>query len=328
VASILAALRGYGEGLVGRLEHVDIARILVALGLFLVYRVVNAYGWVLVLRSLGHPLRASTGVRIWLVSESLRWLPGSVWGMISRVSQASAAGVPALAASLSVPLELMLTIAAWSMAALLGLGASGTLGPLLTRVPAFWIVAVLLVGLAFVGAIFAIARWLPAARVAKKLRGLQASLEQLRRSSPRAGWLAATFVFYVALTLFNGAIFMNLLSATCDTYPGLLASTGINAAGWLVGFFAFFAPSGLGVREGTSTALLTPLMPLDAVVVAVVSWRVIQVVVELLCLAASLAPTVLRRTSADTPSGAEEGRVTEAHALLASRFGRRGNEPG
>lgn len=38
---LLSALKGYSAGLVGRLEHVSVTRILVALGMCLVYRVVS-----------------------------------------------------------------------------------------------------------------------------------------------------------------------------------------------------------------------------------------------------------------------------------------------
>ena len=316
VASILVALRGYRGQMLGRLEHVSMARVAVALGMCLVYRVINAYGWVLVLRSLGHPMRAWPGVRIWLVSESLRWLPGSVWGMLSRLTQASAAGVPALAASVSVPLELLLTITAWTIAALVGFGASGTLGAWVSFVPTLWVVAVLLGGLATIGAVLVLARWTPTGgRIATKLHGMLGSLRQLRRSPPSATWLAVTLLFFVALTFFNGAAFMTTLAAASGSHLGLFASTGINAAGWLLGFFAFFAPSGLGVREATTTSLLAPLIPLDAAVVGVLLWRAIQVVVELVCLAGLFAPVafssvrrlrVLRRsTERSKPEGRE-----------------------
>jgi uncharacterized membrane protein YbhN (UPF0104 family) len=115
--------------------------------------------------------------------------------------------------------------------------------------------------------------------------------------------LVATFAFFTALCFLNGVAFLVVLEATCDTPPSLLATIGINAAGWLLGFFAFFAPAGLGVREGGMAAMLAPLMPVDAAVVGVLLWRLIQVVVELLCLAACLVPNAvqaLRRPAAKT----------------------------
>jgi uncharacterized membrane protein YbhN (UPF0104 family) len=97
-----------------------------------------------------------------------------------------------------------------------------------------------------------------------------------------------TLVLFTALCLLNGAAFFAVLRSVCDVPPPLLAAVGINAAGWLMGFFAFFAPAGLGVREGGMAGMLAPLMPIDAAVVGVLLWRLLQVLVELLCLAACL----------------------------------------
>jgi uncharacterized membrane protein YbhN (UPF0104 family) len=101
-----------------------------------------------------------------------------------------------------------------------------------------------------------------------------------------------TFAFMVALCFLQGAAFMAVLRATSDATPTFLAAACVNAAGWLVGFFAFFAPTGIGVREGGMAAMLAPLMPGDAAIVAVLLWRVVQVGVELLCLAGCYAPRV------------------------------------
>src|SRR5690348_17197929 len=70
LASILKSLSGYRHALAGHLLALDLSWILVAVALTLVYRVINAYGWVLVLRSLGQRVPALTGVRLWLVSET------------------------------------------------------------------------------------------------------------------------------------------------------------------------------------------------------------------------------------------------------------------
>jgi uncharacterized membrane protein YbhN (UPF0104 family) len=288
LASVVVALRGYGHALEGRLGHVHPGWLAVALIASIVYRVANAFGWVLVLRSLGQPIRAWQGVRLWLVSETLRWLPGSVWSFFSRVAQAKLAGVPAATASLSLPLELLLTIAAWGLAAVGGLGFSGAAGVVLARLPGVW-VALFVVGLAVsIGSALAIGRFLPATRLARKLRGLGEGLEALREARPRPSLLAGTLVLFTALCLLNGAAFFAVLRSVCDAPPPLLAAVGINAAGWLMGFFAFFAPAGLGVREGGMAGMLAPLMPIDAAVVGVLLWRLLQVLVELLCLAACL----------------------------------------
>jgi uncharacterized membrane protein YbhN (UPF0104 family) len=105
--------------------------------------------------------------------------------------------------------------------------------------------------------------------------------------------VALTLAYFTALCVLNGAAFLAVLRAVGDASPGLVAATGVNAAGWLVGFFAFFAPAGLGVREGGMAAMLAPLMPVDAAIVGVLLWRLVQLLVEAACLGACFAPAAL-----------------------------------
>jgi len=284
------ALGGYGHTLAGRLEHVRLGWLAVAFVLSIVYRVVNAFGWTLVLRALGQRLDPIAGARMWLVSETLRWLPGSVWSMFSRVTQATRAGVPAILASLSLPLELSLTIGAWLATAGVGLAASGAPGAWATQVPMPWVVGFAAGLFAVVAGGVAIVRWAPSLAISRKVRGLRGALGELQGSRLRVGWLFATATLFTALCVFNGVAFQTVIRAVSDVSPGWAATIGINAAGWLVGFFAFFAPAGVGVREGGMTAMLAPLMPVDAALVAVLLWRVVQIAVEGVCLAACFAP--------------------------------------
>jgi uncharacterized membrane protein YbhN (UPF0104 family) len=305
VASVVWALRGYREPLAGRLEQLRGGWILAGVALCVLYRVVNAYGWVLVLRALGQRVPGRRGVRLWLVSETLRWLPGSVWSFFSRVGQAREIGVPPAIASLSLPLELLLTIGAWLVAALAGVGFSGVAREWFARLPGFWVVVTALALALMVLAVLALARWWPAARVSAKLRGLQTAVGELRKARPSVAVLAWTFVFYVALCLLNGVAFHVVLRAAGVQPPPILAAIGVNAVGWLVGFFAFFAPAGLGVREGGMAAMLAPSMALDAAIVGVLIWRLTQIFVEFVCLVPCLLPgalAALRRRSRSAPA--------------------------
>jgi hypothetical protein len=301
--SIACALARYRHPLEGRLEQVHVRWLALGIGLSVLYRVLNAYGWILVVRSLGRRMRPCAGVRLWLVTETLRWLPGGVWGMFSRAARAKTAGVPPMVASLSVPLELLLSIAAWGITAAAGLGLSGGSHAWLSRLPTGWLAACAIALGLTIAAAFALAQWSPSTAISKKLHRLVGGLRLLKESRPRATWLAITVAFYTALCFLNGLAFLAVLRATCDSPPGLLTTAGINATGWLVGFFAFFAPTGLGVREGVLTAMLAPLMPVDAAIVGALLWRLIQIVVELVCLGACVAPaaaSAVRRFAAAT----------------------------
>jgi hypothetical protein len=307
LASVVLALRGYWEPLAGRLEQLRLGWLLAGSVICVLYRVVNAYGWVLVLRALGQRVPGWRGVRLWLVSETLRWLPGSVWSFFSRVGQAREIGVPPAIASLSLPLELLLTIGAWLVAALVGVGLSGVAREWLARLPTFWVVVTALALALMVLTVLALARWWPKARVSAKLRGLQAAIGELRKARPSVPVLAWTFVFYVALCFLNGVAFHVVVRAAGAPPPPILAAIGVNAVGWLVGFFAFFAPAGLGVREGGMAAMLAPSMPLDAAIVGVLIWRLCQIVVEFACLVPCVLPGALaalrRRRRAEPAAG-------------------------
>jgi uncharacterized membrane protein YbhN (UPF0104 family) len=293
LAIVVRALARYRTALEGRVEHLDLSWIALAFVFSVIYRLACGYGWVLVLRSLGQRVPAGPAVRMWLVTETLRWLPGGLWGIFSRAAQAGSVGVAAAAASLSVPLELLLTIAAWGTTALAAMVVSGTAGMLLDRLPTFWVAVCAGALVATILLAFGLARWRPSAGVGRKVRGLQESLEQLREARPRLAWVAATFAFLVALCFFQGVAFAAVLRATSETVPSFLALTGVNAAGWLIGFFAFFAPTGIGIREGSMTAMLGPLMPIDAAILATVVWRLVQIGVELACVAGCFAPRVV-----------------------------------
>jgi uncharacterized membrane protein YbhN (UPF0104 family) len=229
---------------------------------------------------------------MWLVTETLRWLPGGALGVVSRAVQARDAGIAALPASLAAALEVLMLVVAWGATAIGTLALSGVGESLAAGLPKFWLVVSAASLVSTVALAFALARYRPSATIAKKIRGLAASLRHIEEARPEWRWLLVTFAFMVALCFLQGAAFMAVLRATSDATPTFLAAACVNAAGWLVGFFAFFAPTGIGVREGGMAAMLAPLMPVDAAIVAVLLWRVVQVGVELLCLAGCYVPRV------------------------------------
>jgi hypothetical protein len=294
VVAIAGALRQNWAVVSRTAAHLDAAWLGGAFLICTFYRVANACGWPLVLGALRFRLPVARGARIWLVSETMRWLPGSVWGFYSRVHQARKAGVPAATASMSLPLELILTIGAWLITALVGLGSSGILLEWLSRISAARL------GLAAAGALavaatgFAIALRFPENRYAKKVRGLASDLRAVLAEGPHLPVLLATFVLYLLLCAVNGLAFYALIRAFNSAAPALGTVIGINSIGWLVGFFAICAPGGLGVREGGMTALLAPLVPLEVAIGSVLVWRLMQIIVEIACLAACLLPEGVR----------------------------------
>ena len=274
--------------------HLDATWLGVAFAICLAYRVANACGWPLVLSALRRHMPMARGARLWLVSETMRWLPGSVWGFYSRVHQARKIGVPPATASMSVPLELILTIAAWTITAIAGLGSSGVLTNWLSQFSASRLGAAAGIALGTFAFGLLLARRFPENRHAKKARGFAADLRAVFAERPRVSLLLATFALYLVLCVLNGLAFYALIRAFTPATPSPSVVVGINAVGWLVGFFAVCAPGGLGVREGGMTALLAPLVPMEIAIGSVLAWRLMQIAVEIACLAACFIPDGFR----------------------------------
>jgi len=272
--------------------------LLLAFSMLVTYRLVNASGWGKLAVSLGGKVNTLQGVKIWLQSESLRWIPGSVWGYLSRAYMGEKAGLSKTQASMSLSLELVLTLIAWFLTALVftvlaltilsSTGQSGTL--------ALWIdyfnfsgliagfsgssfrsplVLTLLLGL-LVSALAVFARF-----VFKKLSSLFGAIDLPSLNIKSSLSVLALYFF---LCILNGLCFYFVcrgLGMSALT-PSLAIAANANA--FLIGLLAPFAPGGLGVREGGLAALLAPLASLELALGAALVWRAIQVAVEITCL--------------------------------------------
>lgn len=274
-----------------------------ALALCLTYWFLNAGAWSWILEALGHPIPYLIGMRVWLTSESLRWLPGTIWGFCSRVDAARRLRVPMAIASISLPLELSIVIVSWGIVALGGLVVSG-LGMRLVKLGAHWIfpslagIVVLLIAGTILWPILSRQSW------------FEAGLERFKRVLKldlRRTVLIRSLVVYVVLNCAHGLGFWLMLAGMgYQQTVSPAAAIGANAAGWLLGFFAIGVPGGIGVREAGSALLLSPIMPWHEAVLAAGLWRVLQIVAEL----AALLPWLIfgvRERKAALDSLAEEG---------------------
>ncbi len=294
-ASIYAALRHAGVEVRDRVAHARLDFLLLAIGICILYRIVNSTGWVFVLRALGYPMPVARGARIWIMAETMRWLPGSVWGFCSRVYQAGKAGASPAVAAASLPLELLLTIAAWGITAATAVFASGLAFnwfALASPRAIFLIVGLLLT----IGAVAALALLrLPRHRLPTKIAGLFEQLQALAKMRPRIAPLAFTLLLYTGLCALNGLAFFFVLRSLTDAPISVAAAIGANACGWLAGFFAIGVPGGIGVREASSAAVLSAVVPVETVVAAALLWRVVLIADELCCLGVLLAPALWKR---------------------------------
>lgn len=267
----------------------------IALLLSILYRVVNAAGWGLVLRSLGEPVALVASARIWLASEACRWLPGSVWSYGSRVVLATRRGLHRPTVAASLVLELAVTVAAAATVGVLG-GPGLVLPNAATRVVSS---SPDLAGFVAVAATAALAvAAVRSRRLHGRLHGLRAVLRQMAMNVPSLPGLAGSYGFYILMASLNGLALAVIVRSTTGGEACPVASiVAGNAVAWLVGFFAIFAPGGLVVREACLASSLSIWLPAEKAMTIALAWRLVQVLAELACFAASAAfglPAVLK----------------------------------
>ena len=306
--AMAASLARNGGAMARATAQLNPGAIAVALVLSLAYRVVNAGGWGLILRSMGEPVGLAPAARIWLASEACRWLPGGLWSFGSRAVLASRRGIGRTTAATSLVLELAVTVVAWLTIAALGGSALRPPGFLRaiadSPAPVIAGFAVAFIGLGVITGV-----------VAARSRRARAAIETLRQlgaCGPSPSGLSLCYAFYVAMGLSNGVAFWSIVAATPEGAGcPLVSAVAANAAAWLAGFFAFFAPGGLVVREACLVATLSPWMPAEQALAVALAWRLVQVVAEIVCFACAAAFGLPASLSAGRDRRAPAGTVVD-----------------
>ena len=263
-------------------QRLGYASLAPAFGLCLGYWFFNAGVWSWILESLGYRIEYLTSVRLFLTSESMRWLPGGVWKFASRVVAAQNVGIPLAVASISLPVELATVVLSWIIVALGGILFSGLAGRFITAY-SNWLLPV---SGAVIGGLLLLCLIWPLLARQPWIRGKLEQLRAMLKVKPNFRALAKAELMYIFLNVFHGVgLWLMLAGMGYQHTVSPAAAIGANAVGWLVGFFAMVIPGGMGVRETATAFLLSPLMPWQEAALAAVLWRALQIVAELVSLA-------------------------------------------
>lgn len=208
-----------------------------------VVSILQIESWRRLLAGWGQRLRFAAGARIWFLANLGRYVPGKVWSVAGMVvlaeregverwaSAASAVAVQAVGIGTAAALVAAATPQAYSPvrvagAALLGLGTVALL--------------------AWKGALARVGRLVGSAG---EWRALPAGAVLAGSALTLLSWCVYGFAFWA---LGRGI-------GLPPTLP-LTDAAGVFALGYIVGLLALFAPGGIGFREATFLALLTPYL--------------------------------------------------------------------
>lgn len=237
--------------------------------------------WARLFRRTGGDARLVDAVRVWVLTNFGRYIPGKVWqlgGLAAYMKGTGDSGAAALVSALAFQVITLATGAAVAVSTIGVAWAGGDGNGLLAVVT---LVAILLIALqprVIRWTAGHIGRWLGESDLTVDLRG--------RHIAGAAGGILVAWILY-------GAGFLMLLRGVgiAVDISQLPVATGIFAASYVVGYLVLVAPGGLVVREGAMTGLLAELLGLALGVAAAVAImaRIWMVVTELAALALVLA---------------------------------------
>ena len=208
-----------------------------------------------------------------------KYIPGKVWGMLARGMHLKTTGLEYSYSVVATYIEQILFVhtgitlgaLAWYLATGSGLwallGIASALGILLVPTLNAWLFST---GNRIVN------RWL-----ANKVR-LPDTPPALSMADYVWLYLLYTLHWLVDLAI-PSAVFL-IVSPQLPTTDLMLLLAGANAFGIIIGFFAVFAPGGIGVREGVIVGLMLPYMPLQDATLFVLAYRLWLVIADLFSL--------------------------------------------
>jgi glycosyltransferase 2 family protein len=247
----------------------DYAFLAVSFLLFMAYFIISGLVWNNILRRLGGTLPQKKAVSIYLVSRLGNYLPGKVWGIFGRVLLCEKDSVPKAKASLSIAIEIIASLTAGLVVFFVSLlfwpdmkGLSGMMAFLLL-IP---------VGMALLHpSIFS-----RAIRVASKKMNVKSAESDIRYKD------TLLFLSYQSAlwTLYGLSMVLMISSFYPLDFSLAPIVIGVLSLSWVVGFLSFITPSGIGVREGVTSLLLSLFMPPSIAIIISLAARVWLTLIE------------------------------------------------
>ena len=276
-----------------------------------------SYGliWKTVLARLGEHLVLRPSLRIYLGSEFVRYFPGNVWHVLTRILWVGKYGVSRPVAFASMTIELITKLAAGVLVfavSLLFWRDLDAVGRLTEQRIVFAL------GIGTILALFIVLyppvlNWL-----------LNLALRALKRDpiklTLRYRDILLVTLAWCASWCVAGSAFFVLLLALWSNAP-LIAwpiCIGIYALAWDIGFVSFITPSGLGFREGAIVGLFALAFPLPGVLATIIALlsRFVSTIAEVLCVSGAYVsggrpPRALEQAGAVPPASVDEQVSTQ-----------------
>jgi hypothetical protein len=240
--------------------------------LFATYLITIAV-WQTVTTRLGASIRYRDAIQLWSFSNLGRYLPGKIWQVV---------GVVVLGKDFGITPARAVTIAFLNLALMIGTGAALGIYFLPHSLAQAGELRTLTV-------VLAVASLLPVVWPRVLHVGLRRFAERHKETPvdlPPRSFLAAIAAAFLGIWILQGLSFFVLATAWVElSWLDLPRLAGAYAISYVAGLLAFFAPGGIGVREGFLTIILEPLgqrgVPVNALVVGSRLWSILAEIMVL-----------------------------------------------
>lgn len=261
--------------------------LLAALGATLFMYLLQMLAWFMIMHRLGVPLRLGDTVQGFYLSFLPRYIPGTVWGYLSRsqwLEQSYAVDYAvSVMGSILEALALVLT----------GLFVAGAY--LCARESGSTQLILALACASLLGLILLVPRF--ALQIGRRIyRDRLPHPGEIQDGGSRV-WIVAILLYFALWLAFGSALLLTTNALLPVSSTDLFVSVFSASLSWVVGFLAVFVPTGIGVRELALSTLLSTyadLAPWQADLVAVIS-RFELILAELTWLLFGIAIYTCRR---------------------------------
>ena len=228
--------------------------------------------WLYMLRRMGEHLSFIQAWRIWFLSNLGRYIPGKIWQVAGLVWLAGEEGVSRRIAGASVVIAQALNILASSVMFVLLV----VYGFKLPSIGLLWPVAMMFVMIC-------------AVVYQGNLERILNTVLRIFGKQPVEVRLTVTDIIYIFIiyvfgwVIYGTAFYVFLDSLVPVEVRHIFFTVSIFAVSYVIGLLAFFAPGGIGVREGIIVVFLGQIVPSPLAVSIAIFARVWSTLAEMLC---------------------------------------------
>ena len=281
-AAVLVATVREWQDVSDTVAEIGPSAILLSLSLTLLGLAASAITWKCSLYELGASVTTPSAMKIYLVGQLGKYIPGSVWALVVQMELARSAGV-----------RRVQSLSAGVLAVGINVLTGGALGlavqPFIGEGSTFrWVAGVVGIALCAVAL---------APPVLGRLADFAVRIARQPRLDCAPSWpgVARAASFSVASWLLYGlALSILAVGAGAETSATLLVALPAVALAMTVGFLVVISPSGIGVREAVLVAALAPVLPPSTALAVALVLRVVFTLADLLAAAATLPIRISR----------------------------------